>query len=236
MKIDKFMTPRLLAVASFVAPESRVADIGTDHAYIPIWLLEHGVSKSALAMDINKGPIDRANENILKFHLEDKIKTRLSNGLENLKEGEADTIVIAGMGGILINEILKEAKEKHFGIKHFILQPMTAIEETRKFLEENGFCILNERLAKEDEKLYCVLLVSRGEMKIDREIDYYIGQKLIENKDPLLLDYLNGKLYEYEKAISLLKQGDCAKNAERLSHFTFLVEEMKKLKERCITW
>lgn len=236
MTVDKFMTPRLLAVASFVEQESTVADIGTDHAYIPIWLIEHGISKSALAMDINQGPIDRANENILKFGMEETIKTRLSNGLEKLGENEADTVIIAGMGGILINEILKEAKHKHFGVKQFILQPMTAIEETRKFLAENGFVILNERLAKEDEKLYCVLSVTRGEMTIDREIDYYIGRKLIENKDPLLVDYLNGKLYEYEKAISLLEKGDREKNAKRLAHFVFLTEEMKKLKERCIAW
>ena len=233
MKIDKFMTPRLLAVASFVEQGSRVADIGTDHAYIPIWLVEHGISKSALAMDINQGPIDRANENILKFKMEETIKTRLSNGLEKLDENEADTVIIAGMGGILINEILNEAKGKHLGVKRFILQPMTAIEETRKFLAENGFCILNERLAKEDEKLYCVLLVTRGQMTIEQEIDYYIGKKLIENKDPLLVNYVNGKLYEYEKAISLLKQGDREKNAERFAHFEFLAEEMKKLKERC---
>ncbi len=233
MTVDKFMTPRLLTVASFVEKKSKVADIGTDHAYIPMWLIQHGVSKSALAMDINQGPIERANENIVKFGLEEKVKTRLSNGLENLEENEADTVVIAGMGGILINEILKEAKQKHFGVKHFILQPMTAIEETRKFLSENGFSILDERLAKEDEKLYCVLSVTRGEMKMEKEIDYYVGKKLVENKDPLLIDYLNGKLYEYEKAISLLKKGDQEKNAERLAHFMFLVEEMKKLKERC---
>ena len=233
MKVDKFMTPRLLAVASFVEKGSRVADIGTDHAYIPIWLIEHEIAESALAMDINQGPIDRANENIFKFGLCEKIKTRLSNGLENLEENEADTVIIAGMGGILINEILNEAKEKHLGVKRFILQPMTAIEETRKFLAENGFCILDERLAKEEEKLYCVLLVSRGEMKIEREFDYYIGEKLVLNKDPLLLDYLNGKIYEYEKAISLLEKGDREKTAERLAHFTFLAEEMKKLKERC---
>lgn len=236
MTVDKFMTPRLLAVASFVEKGSKVADIGTDHAYIPIWLIERGISKTAVAMDINQGPIERANKNILKFGLEEKIKTRLSDGLKNLGENEADTVIIAGMGGILIDEILKEVKEKHFGVKHFILQPMTAIEETRKFLSQNGFTILDERLAKEDEKIYTVLSVSRGEMNIDREIDFYIGTKLLENKDPLLADYLNGKIYEYEKAISLLKQGDSEKNAARLAHFVFFTEEMKRLKEGCTKW
>ncbi len=236
MDINKYMTPRLLTVASFAEKNSVVADVGTDHAYIPIWLIKNEIAKSAIAMDINEGPIFRAQENIKKFSLEEKIKTRLSDGLCALLPGEADTVIIAGMGGILINEILRSAKRLYPHIKRYILQPMTAVEETRKFLSENGFSIQDECLAKEDNKIYCVILAVPGEMKIEKEIDYYIGKKLIENKDNYLLDYINGKLYEYEKAIDSLILADREKFGDRLSHFQYLKEEMEKIKKECLSW
>ncbi len=236
MDIEKYMTPRLLAVANFVKKGSKVADVGTDHAYIPIWLTVHGVSDFAVAMDINKGPLLRAKENITKFNLEDKIKTKLSDGLESLEKGEADTVIIAGMGGILINRILDNAKELYPDIKHYVLQPMTAIEETRKFLSENGFLIENECLAKEDDKIYTVLSVIRGEMKIEDEIDLYIGKPLIEIKDPLLKDLLSGRIYELNKAISLMEKTDNEDALNKRNYFIKLRDKMEKIKEACQKW
>ena len=234
--INKFMTSRLLSVASFAQPGCTVADIGTDHAYIPVWLMVNGIAKSAVAMDINQGPIMRAEENIRKFHLEDKITTRLSNGLEKLENGEADTVVIAGMGGMLINEILDAGKHVYSSVKRFILQPMTAIEETRKYLAENGFLIENEKLAQEENKIYCVLSVVRGQMQIEAEIGYYVGSKLIENKDTLLPAYLDGKIYEYDKAIASLKHANGTQSEARLAHFEYLTREMKIIKEESKKW
>lgn len=236
MDINKCMTPRLLCVASFAESGCSVADIGTDHAYIPIWLVKQGIAKTAIAMDVNRGPILRAEENIRKFSMEDTIKTRLSNGLEHLLPGEADTVIIAGMGGMLINDILDAGENLYPTIRHFILQPMTAIEETRKYLAENGFLIVDERLAREEDKIYCVLSVVRGEMKISREIDFYAGAKLVENRDPLLPAYLDGKIYEYEKAIQSLKTADTETAKERLAHFSCLCQEMQKLREECTLW
>lgn len=236
MDINKFMTPRLLCVASFVKNGAIVADVGTDHAYIPIYLITNETAKSALAMDINEGPLLRAKENIERFNLEDKISTRLSDGLIKLKEGECDTVIIAGMGGILINRILDNSKNLYPHIKHYILQPMTAVEETRKFLEENGFFIENERLAKEDNKIYTVISVKRGKMKIENEIDYYIGKKLIENKDELLESLLNGKIYELEKAIESMKNTDNSEILEKRNRFIYLKNEMKKIREECMSW
>lgn len=236
MDINRFMTERLFAVASFAQKGSKVADVGTDHAYIPIYLLTNGISDSAIAMDINCGPLLRAKENIEKFGLEDKISTRLSNGLSELNEGECDTVIIAGMGGILINRILEDAKNLYPDIKHYVLQPMTAVEETRKFLEKNGFCIEDERLAKEENKIYTVILAKRGIMKIENEIDYYIGRKLRDNKDELLKDLLNGKIYELEKAIDSMKNTDNLKIQAKRNHFIFLKEEMEKIMEECRKW
>lgn len=236
MDINKFMTPRLFAVSSFVGNGSTVADVGTDHAYIPVWLVKNGIAKSAIAMDINEGPLLRAEENIKRFNLENNIKTRLSDGLSGICEGECDTVIIAGMGGILINRILEKAEKLYPHIKNYILQPMTAIEETRKFLEENGFLIENERLAKEDNKIYTVILAKRGEMKIENEIEYYIDKKLIENKDELLNDLLDGKIYELNKAIESMKKTEKSEISDKRNHFIYLRDEMKKIKEECRKW
>ncbi len=236
MDAGNFLTPRLRCVASFAEEGCRLADVGTDHAYIPIWLVQKGIAKSAIAMDINKGPLTRADENIKRFSLEDKVSTRLSNGLEKLCPGEADTVVIAGMGGMLINEILDAAKHVYSSVRRYILQPMTAVEETRTFLAENGFAIESEQLAQEDEKVYCILSVVRGKMEIPRKIDAYIGEKLVAAKDPLLSKYLDGKIYECDKAIGSLRAAEGTKAEERLSHFTYLSREMKKIREECAKW
>lgn len=236
MNVSKFMTPRLLAVASFVKRESKVCDVGTDHAYIPIWLIKNGVSVSALAMDINEGPLERAKENIEKFDMSEKVKTRLSDGLCKLEKNEADTVIIAGMGGILINRILENAKELLPGIKHFVLQPMTAIEETRKFLAENSLLIEDEKLVREEDKIYTVLSVTHGKMDVKDDIYYYVGEKLIKNRDELLKDYLDGKIYELNKAINSMVN---TKNKEALKKRVFFTEQkakMEKIREECEKW
>lgn len=231
-----FMTPRLLAVAKMVKESQAVADIGTDHAYVPVYLVLNGLTEKALAMDINKGPLTRADENISKFSLGDKIKTRLSDGLSELKDGEADTAIIAGMGGILINNIIEKDKERLKSVKNYILQPMTAIEETRKYLEQNGFLIVDEKLAKEDNKVYTVIKAVHGKMKIPGEVNYYIGEKLILNRDEFLPDLLDGKIYEYEKAISSMTNTDNVQTKEKLKNYTYLLREFKRIKEECAKW
>ncbi len=236
MTIEKMMTPRLMAAASFVKCGSIVCDVGTDHAYIPIWLVLSGICPKAIAMDVRKGPLSRAKENIEKFGCKAQITTRLSDGLLALSPGEADTVVIAGMGGILINRILKDGEAHWDTVKHFILQPMTAIEETRKFLSENHFLIQDECLAKEDDKIYHILSVVRGEMPITREIDYHIGKRLIEKKDPLLPLYLDGKLYELDKAIASMEHGKGEQILKKREKFLLLYREMKKIREVCAQW
>ncbi len=236
MNISSYMTPRLLAVAKLVKNADKIADIGTDHAYVPVHLVLSGNARSAIAMDINEGPLMRAEENINKFSLQDKIKTRLSDGLKKLKNHEADTVVIAGMGGILINNILDSDARRLTSVKRYVLQPMTAIEETRKYLSENGFSIDDERLAKEGEKIYAIISAVPGTMKIDGEIDFYIGKRLIENRDRFLSEYLDGKIYEFEKAVNSIKNTQNQEAKKRAEHFMFLLCELRKIKEECAKW
>ena len=236
MNIDSFMTPRLLAVADMVGDCKSLADIGTDHAYVPVYLVEKKRAESAIAMDINEGPLTRADENIKRFNLSDKIKTRLSDGLEKLCDNEVDTVVIAGMGGILINSIVESHKDRLTSVKRYILQPMTAIEETRKYLAENGFNIVDETLAKEDEKIYTVICAERGKMIIENEINLLIGKHLIKKQDKILPELISGKIYEYEQATSSMKNSTSPEIKEKQEHFAFLISELKKLQEECRKW
>ena len=140
--------------ASMVTPGSRVADIGCDHAHTGIWLIQNGIASKVIAMDVRKGPLEKAHENLKLYGLEGTIETRLSDGLEKLNEGEADTVIIAGMGGTLTVEILKKGLEKIAAARELILQPQSDIGMVRRFLRENGFSITQEKMCKEDGKFY----------------------------------------------------------------------------------
>ena len=134
------LSVRLQAVADMVTEGTKVADVGTDHAYIPIYLVEHDKNPSAIAMDINRGPLKKAEENISSHNLENKIETRLSDGLKQLHLGEADSVVIAGMGGGLVVKIMEEGTLHKKYVKEWILQPQSEISKVRQYLNENGYC------------------------------------------------------------------------------------------------
>ena len=146
------LSKRLQAVAALVTAGYITADIGTDHAYIPIYLVEHGLIPSAFAMDINEGPLSRAREHVEENGLSDRIELRLSDGLCALQPGEAETAVLAGMGGGLMIRILKNSPDVTAGMKEFILQPQSEIARVRAFLLEEGFLFIREDMVLEDGK------------------------------------------------------------------------------------
>lgn len=150
------LSRRLMTIASFVEPGSRIADIGTDHGFLPIYLVQRGVISHAVAMDIRKGPLDRAREHVEETGLAGEIETRLSDGLENLEPGEADTVIIAGMGGPLILEILDRGMKVVPTIKRFILSPQSDWSGFRKGLRKLGFVQCREEMVYEDGKYYLV--------------------------------------------------------------------------------
>ncbi len=156
------LNPRLFKIASLLKPCKCLADIGTDHGYIPIFALENGICGRAIASDINPGPLDRAREHAQQTGLGDKIDLRLGGGLTTLKEGEADTIVIAGMGGLLIAEILESSPEIVKSAQTFILQPMTAQKELREYLAKGNYSLGKEYLVAEEEKIYNIFVVTVG--------------------------------------------------------------------------
>ena len=136
------LSKRLQAVADLVTPGMRLADVGTDHAYIPIYLTQNGLVPSAIAMDINKGPLERADTHILEHGLDGKIVTRLSDGLVNLKMEEADTMIAAGMGGGLVIHILNEDPAKTRSLKELVLQPSQSLRKSAVIWKNIDFVLL----------------------------------------------------------------------------------------------
>ena len=147
------------AVASMVTPGNVLADVGTDHGYVPIALVQRKRIPRAIAMDINKGPLQRACEHIAEFQLDEYIETRLSDGVKKLKVGEVDSILIAGMGGELVIHILTDGMEVCRSAKELILQPQSELEKVRQFLRERKFKIVDEDMVIEDGKYYPMMKV-----------------------------------------------------------------------------
>lgn len=189
------ISKRLTAVAELVKPDSAIADIGTDHGYIPVYLCKKNIIKSAVAADINEGPLASCRAFVEQQGLQDKIKSCLSNGFDNLCCDDFDTVIIAGMGGELISDILSRCD----GLtqKHIILNPMTHPELARKFLYDNGFEIINDFIVYDSNHYYSVFdAVYSGEVKERKRADYYLGNiKNFSNQEYFihLLNYLKNK-------------------------------------------
>lgn len=186
------LSNRLKTVADIVTKGNRVADVGCDHAYIAIHLAENNIAPKVIAMDVNKGPLSKAQDNIALWGLADKIETRLSDGLLKLRPGEADSIVIAGMGGALMVKILKEGEKSLAGVKELILQPQSEIFLLRRYLHEKGYEIETEKMLKEDEKFYVIIkaVKSKSTKTYEKEIFYLYGKLLLEGGEPVVKEYL----------------------------------------------
>ena len=190
--MTKPLDPRLAAAAAFVKPGAVVADVGTDHAYLPLFLLENGIALFAVASDINRGPLERAKENAEKTGMTSRMRFVLADGLRGLEPERdgVDHILICGMGGELIARILGEsAYTRRPGVR-LILGPMSSPEELRLWLAENGFRIAEEKLAKSAGKRYAVLLAEYdGVRRTFTPCELLLGRANIENNEPLFRDF-----------------------------------------------
>jgi tRNA (adenine22-N1)-methyltransferase len=153
------LSKRLEAIASLITPGNIVADVGTDHGYIPIYQIQQNRSPSAIAMDLRKGPLQRAADHIQSCGLSDRIQTRLSDGTAALGVGEAETIVVAGMGGELVLHILTNGEAVCRSAKELILQPQSEIAGVRRYLREHAYRIVAENMIYEDGKYYPMMRV-----------------------------------------------------------------------------
>ena len=218
------LTARLAAIKNRVNAEV-VADIGTDHAYIPINLIKESRAQKVIATDINPLPARIATDNIKKESLSKKIEIRLGNGLSVLAKEEADVIIIAGMGGILISEIIDADIDIALGSK-LILQPMNAQYELRKYLMSHGFKITDEDLAVEGFKVYNIILAERGEMKpFETDFEYQIPKYLVGHE--YFKNLCQKKRREFTKVIKGLENSNSG-DAAKLEMYKYWKAELDK--------
>lgn len=201
------LSKRLSAAASFVRDGAICADIGTDHAYLPIHLVGSGIAKLAVASDINEGPIASAKENIKKYGLEDKIFTQIADGLDGIAEYKPDHILICGMGGELIARIIDNSSYvKESSIK-LILQPMTSIKELREYLS-NGFKIYDEATVLDSSKYYQIICAEYdGNNHSYSDLELELGEINIQKSEPLFKEYINHLLRKKKRVYDGLKAG-----------------------------
>lgn len=223
---------RLELIAHKVPPCTGICDIGTDHGYIPIHLIQAGRCKVAIASDVKQGPIQAAMENIKAAGLQDVISARLGDGLTPIEPSEVDVVVIAGMGGTLMKTILEEDLEKAKSANLLVLQPMNAIDELRQWLYEKGFEILDEELTCEGQKIYDVLSVKWTDSHImPEEIYLHVGKALVEKKDPLLGKYVLKKANQIQKILMGLKEKGDLEGARLENYQRLLKGHLRILKE-----
>lgn len=210
------LSKRLKTVASFVTPGKRIADVGTDHGYVPIYLVQSGRTPYALAMDINKGPLSHAKENILRYNLQNRIETRLSNGLREYNKGEADSIIIAGMGGNLMVQILSEAYDKWKDDTELVLSPHSEAELVRRYLSDNNMVVEEESMLIDEDKYYVVMRAVSGKSDYESEAHFRYGKLLLERKDAILHEYLKKELTKKELIEESLRQSSSVAANERM--------------------
>ena len=226
------LSKRLTALADLVTPGHRLADIGTDHGYIPIYLCQKHVIPSAVAMDIGKGPLQQATAHIGQCGLSDMIETRLSDGLAALQPGEADTILIAGMGGGLVQKILSEGAQVLTGREELILQPQSEITQVRQYLRQCGFQITEEEMILEDGKYYPMMKVIQQKKEesqtdtVSEQMEDAFGPVLLKKRHPVLQEWLERELQTAQKVCEQLSTQP--KN-ERITIRMTQVQEKKKM-------
>ncbi|MFR4352399.1 MAG: tRNA (adenine(22)-N(1))-methyltransferase [Roseburia sp.] len=186
------LSKRLGMAASLVCTGNVLADVGTDHGYVPIYLLEQKRIPRAIAMDVNRGPIERAREHICMYGMEDYIETRLSDGVAALAPGEAGSILIAGMGGGLVVHILQAGREVCRNAGELVLQPQSELFRVRSFLEAEGYVADAEEMIVEDGKYYPMMRVRYAPQKVreNSAVSRQYGRLLLEGRHPVLLEYL----------------------------------------------
>lgn len=202
------ISKRLEFIANHIDKCESIIDVGTDHGYIPIYVVKKGLCNKAIASDINKDPVKKAQLNVALEGLSKKIDVRLGGGLQTVDIKEVEGVVIAGMGGNLIRDILEHDKRKLPFYKFLILQPAQNPEVLREYLYNNGYEILGEDLCF-DEGIYYELFKVRKNSKENMKLDpiyYEFSPTLLKDKHPLMIGYLQEKEEKYNRILSFIKE------------------------------
>lgn len=225
------LSARLEAVAKMVTKGNRVCDVGCDHGYISIYLVKNDISPYVYAMDVNKGPLERAGEHIEAYGYSEKIETILSDGLISLGEKESDALICAGMGGRLVIKILSDSMDKVKKMKELVLQPQSEIHLVRAFLRQQGFYIDKEDMVYEDGKFYPIIhvLVQSDKQNEDNAVFDKFGPVLLKIKHPVLgqfLEYTKKTLCDIEKKLE--SEGKTEKIADRMELLKIQQKEVEE--------
>lgn len=228
-KKEVVISKRLQTLCGMVTPGRKVVDVGCDHGFTDIYLIQKGISPQVIAMDVREGPLSRAREHIGAYGLETYIETRLSDGLRAFRTGEAQSMICAGMGGRLMQRILTDESGKAKNLDELILQPQSELADFRKFLRRNGYQIHQENILWEEGKYYFLMKVSypsceekRGETAdcgneyLIQELDDRFGGLLLRRRDPVLRQYLEESLRTAEEIEGKLAFNENDRARERL--------------------
>ena len=218
------LSPRLFAAAKFVRSSAFVADVGTDHAYLPIYLCAEGRIRGAVASDINEGPVARAMINVAGYHLGRKIQVLRADGLSGLDAYSPTDILICGMGGELIAEIIKAAEWTKNKKTRLILQPMTHADKLRAHLTENGFSIVDEAIVK-DDKIYQIICAEyTGEVSQYSPTELIFGKQNISRGGDVFREYA-----AYVRGVFLTRKNGKLSAGADVSEESFIINEIDKL-------
>ena len=226
------LSKRLHAAAGMVTKGSIVADIGCDHAYTSIYLCQAGIAPRVIAMDVNKGPLVGARAHVEEAGLDRQIDIRLSDGLQKLRPGEADSVLLCGMGGLLMIKILSDYPQSTASFKELILQPQSEAGEVRRFLHKQGYKITGEHMLKEEGKFYVMMrAVPWDEPQIyETECDYLYGKLLLDEKNEVLGEFLERE-HRLRRDVLNALEGQDTENArarrESLKQEFSLIEEAR---------
>ena len=222
MKIKK----KKKKIGDLVEANSFCLDVGCDHAFLDIYLVQRGENIKAIASDVKEGPLNHARENINKYHLEDKIECRLGNGLDTYSD-EVDTIIISGLGGRSMIGIFKSHLEVLKKVNTIILSPNNYQEDVKRFLCKHHFYLSNEELVKEGKFIYQILVFSRGKRRYSRR-EYFFGPVLLEKKGKLFDEYYKRELVSREILIKVLPKNYRWKKFLVKKEIQMLKEEINK--------
>ena len=223
------LSKRLETVASFVPTGAIVADIGSDHAYLPCYLVHKGIAARAVAGEVVKGPYESAVKQVRTEGLTDKITVRMADGLAAVEEADEITAVtIAGMGGPLIVSILEKHPQALKTVTRLILQPNIHAKAIREWAMANGWAIQDEVILEEDGKIYEVLVLQRGEMKLN-EAQTLLGPKLMETKVPVFIEKWSREISNWQRVQQAISEAEKTpenqEKYEQLIHYIKMVQE-----------
>jgi tRNA (adenine22-N1)-methyltransferase len=222
------LSNRLQSISNLVKDVRSIVDVGTDHGYIPIYLVKNNIIDFAIASDINKGPVEKANKNVKDYDLGNKISCRLGGGLTTVKPKEVEAAIIAGMGGNLIRDIIEESKEVFKNLSYVVLQPVQNPEVLREYIYKSGYTIIDELIVKDEDKYYEIIKVKYDNNKREVEPIYYeISEVLLNKKEPLFREYIEFKLHKYVKVCGNLK-GETELARKRKEELKITIEKLKE--------